>query len=139
MRNFFTSETLEEKVSEFAAKLACCIRELHFKYRKLNTNSLAGLYRIGALGDKIHAFALSIGNQLVNTMEKEDKVVVNFDIKENDNVSEVRVGISPVSEYEWSDLFCGYDEMKGSGICFNFIFNGDFKHSYHWLYLEDAK
>ena len=138
MKKFFESKTKEGKVSEIAAKLACSIRELHFKYGKLNPHSLNNLYRVGAFGNSIHAFALFLGNRLVEAIEKEDKVVANFNITESDNSSKISVGVLSASEYEWDELFYGYDEMKGNGICFHFVFNGDLEHSLHWLYLEAA-
>lgn len=139
MKHFFKSKTKEGKVSEVAAKLASNVRELYLKHGKLNVGSLNCFYKIGVFGgDKIHVFESCIGNDLVEMIENSDKVAVHFFIEENGNASKLQIEYKNISQYEWEDFYYDYDGMKGNGVCFCFIFNGDIDHCLHWLHLEAA-
>lgn len=132
MNKFFKSETKEGKVSEVAAKLTSALRELYLKHGKLNVDSLNCFYKMGVFGgDKIHVFATVIGNNLVEAIENADKVAVHFFIEENGNASKIQIEYKNISQYEWEDFYYDYDGMKGNGVCFCFIFNGDINHLLH--------
>ena len=139
MRNFFKSETLEGKVSEVVTMLSCDLRKLYREHRKMNVGSLSCFYKIGAFGDKNHIFSIIRGKRLIEAIENEDKVLILFNINEKGKASEVNITIQPVSQYEWSDFCDDYKRLRGNGICFSFIFNGDDEHSSNWLHLEKAQ
>ncbi len=126
--NFCVSE--ETKLSCIQRMLFNYVMELKSHFNCVDECHLQSFYRLLTLRK-------SVLTQILNCLEKNEKVVVflDFDVKGKEH--SVLFNVSSVDEYSWDSLFDGLSGNR-SGLCLTSAFNGD-RANCPWLFLNESE
>lgn len=137
MKEFFKNEkSLQAKVQKVKNLLECHIVDLHKNHHQLSPSVLGSLYQMGLLNDNSPNLNMMLLSCIVQTIEKSDRVMILFDIREAEGKCSLNVKFLSLGNLKWEDALEGVSGVK-NGVCINFMFNEDFANSNWYLIYED--
>lgn len=130
MRIFRNRVSDETKLDCIQRMLFNYVMQLKMRLNCVDEYHLQSFYRLLTLRK-------SVLTQILNCLEKNEKVVVflDFDVKGKEH--SVMFNVSSVDEYSWDSLFDGLSGNR-SGLCLTSAFNGD-RASSPWLFLNESE